>query len=83
MGHNAHFDVLCGVVDFVDHPVIADADTPRPVFAAQFLATSGTRLIGKSANLFRDAGTDFGRETGDFLFGRAANEDLVRHAQRF
>ena len=59
-------DVLC-VVDSVDDPVIADANSPQVIAALKFFAASRLWLLGKCIDLCDDSIDDFLRQRFEFF----------------
>src|SRR2546426_11475878 len=57
---DAHF--ARGVRNFVDDPVVADADAPVVRRPNQFTTTRRSRIAGQTLNRFDDAIVDIGRE---------------------
>ena len=70
-------DVLC-VVDSVDDPVIADANSPQVIAALKFFAASRLWLLGKCIDLCDDSIDDFLRQRFEF-FRSGPHDPHVRH----
>jgi hypothetical protein len=70
--HNADF-----IGNFINHPVIADADALVVLAAGKFAATGRARVAGQCANRGNDAVVNIGRKPIEVFLGSAFEEDAI------
>jgi hypothetical protein len=77
---NAHNDLAGLAIDEVQHPIIANTDTPT-ITIAKLLTTIGKRINFQSQDCLGDAGLNLSGQSRKFLTGGSRDLDvpILRH----
>ena len=77
MAHAMHTHDADDIRNFVNHPIVADANAPVIFRSRKFPATQWTRIVSQFLNRGDNAVVKVVREPSQILFGRAFEQDFI------
>src|SRR3989304_5985286 len=78
MTHVENRDVLPGIVDLVDHPIVPHSNS-EAFPAGQFATSRRVRVFAKVADRGNDLLEHGSRESAELLLRATENEDAIKH----
>lgn len=77
MTNALHSDNSNYIRDFVDDPIVADANPPAVLCSSEFAATRWPRIRGETSESSRHASANLRRETFQVFLRRTLDDDLI------